>query len=136
MPQFKITTSACGKELYRTGPYNQFSGDRYFIAITVGTLETEMDSPVKSIRFAGEHVYVEKSATDKRDGGATSYWDFKFTVAELVMGTVNNFSYRGKFYFETEKGTVYTFDNEGEDFVYDRQTACLLAGNMQQVLNF
>lgn len=136
MAHFKITSIAYSKELYKGGSYNQFSGDQYFINVTVGTLESEMDSPVKSVRFAGECVYVEKSAQDKRDGGATSYWDFKFSIATLIMGQKLTNSYVGKFHFETEKGTVYTFDNDGQDFVYDKPTVCNMLANMQQDLNF
>ncbi len=69
MVQFKITASACGTELYRAGSYGQFTGDKYFICVTVGTLEQEMDAPVKSVRFSGEHLYSEKSAQDRRVEG-------------------------------------------------------------------
>lgn len=135
MVQFKITASACGTELYRAGSYGQFTGDKYFIYVTVGTLEQDMDAPVKSVRFSGEeHLYLEKSAQDRRVEGATSYWDFKFGVADMVMGQKNVFSFVGKFYFETEKGTVYTFENNGSDFVYNDQTACDLLQSMQAAL--
>jgi hypothetical protein len=136
MVPFKITKSACGTEMYKTGSYNQFSGDKYYIYITVGTLEGSMDSPVKAVRFAGEQVYVEQSAQDKHEDGVSSYWDFKFCVANIVMGQTSASSFVGKFYFETEKGTIYTFDNDGQDFVYDKQAACKLLGEMQQALNF
>lgn len=136
MVPFKITVSACGTEKYNAGSYNQFSGDKYYIYITVGTLEGNMDSPVKAVRFAGEQVHVEQGAQDKRQGGATSYWDFKFCVANIIMGQKSSSSFVGKYYFETEKGTIYTFDNSGQDFVYNKQTAYDLLETMQQSLDF
>lgn len=85
----------------------------------------------KMIYFAFVILTTKKSSCSE---GATGYWDFKFGVADMVMGQKNVFSFVGKFYFETEKGTVYTFDNNGSDFVYNDQTACDLLQSMQAAL--
>ncbi|MCD7900004.1 MAG: hypothetical protein LUH22_09045 [Bacteroides sp.] len=121
MSQIVIWESSYGSETYRDGSYGQFSGNLYSIKIVVAALVDDFDSEIKEIYFKGDGEYkVQADQFEKKV--ATGYWTFKFRIARRIMGQKIDEEFKGKYYFVTEKGTMYTFDQEGQEFIYNVQT--------------